>query len=66
MKANKKLFVLRKEFFTPGREMFEVNRHVNEMVYKVTQGVQLTNEQVFNKFIEYLNSIGEYRVQNLS
>lgn len=66
MKTNKKLFVLRKEFFTPGREMFEVNRYVNEMVYKVTQGVQLTNEQAFNKFIEYLNSIGESRVQNLS
>lgn len=65
MKANKKLFVLRQEFFTPGREMFEVNSYVNEMIYKATK-IPPTNEQVFNKFIEYLSSIGENRIQNLS
>lgn len=66
MKTNERLFVLRQEFFTPGREMFEVNKYVNGIIYKATQGVQLTNEQVFNKFIEYLSSIGENRIQNLS
>lgn len=66
MKTNKKLFVLRQEFFTPGKEMFEVNKYINEMVYKVNKEGELTNEQVFNKFIEYLNSIGDIRIQNLS
>ena len=65
MNTNKKLFVLRQEFFTPGREMFEVNRYVNEMIYKATK-LPLTNEQVFNKFIEYISSIGTDRLQNLS
>ena len=65
MKANERLFVLRQEFFTPGREMFEVNRFVNEMIYNATK-MPPTNEQVFNKFIEYLSSIGENRIQNLS
>lgn len=65
MKTNEKLFVLRQEFFTPGREMFEVNRYVNEMIYKAVK-IPPTNEQVFNKFIEYLSSIGENRIQNLS
>lgn len=65
MKTNERLFVLRQEFFTPGREMYEVNRYVNEMIYEATK-LSPTNEQVFNKFIEYLNSIGENRIQNLS
>ena len=65
MKTNGRLFVLRQEFFTPGREMFEVNRYVNEMIYKAVK-IPPTNEQVFDKFIEYLKSIGEDRIQNLS
>ena len=65
MNTNKKLFVLRQEFFTPGKEMFEVNRYVNEMIYKATK-LPLTNGQVFNKFIEYISSIGTDRLQNLS
>lgn len=65
MNTNKKLFVLRQEFFTPGKEMFEVNRYVNEMIYKATK-IPPTNEDVFDKFIEYLSSIGENRIQNLS
>lgn len=65
MNTNKKLFVLRQEFFTPGKEMFEVNRYVNKMIYKATK-IPPTNEDVFDKFIEYLSSIGENRIQNLS
>lgn len=65
MKTNGRLFVLRQEFFTPGREMFEVNRYVNEMIYKAVK-IPPTNEQVFDRFIEYLKSIGEDRIQNLS
>lgn len=65
MKTNGRLFVLRQEFFIPGREMFEVNRYVNEMIYKAVK-IPPTNEQVFDKFIEYLKSIGEDRIQNLS
>nr|DAX78873.1 MAG TPA: hypothetical protein [Caudoviricetes sp.] len=66
MRINERVFMLRQEFFTPGREMFEVNRFVNEIIVKAAEGKKPTNEDVLKKFIEYISSIGTDRLQNLS
>lgn len=66
MKTNERLFVLRQEFFTPGREMFEVNRYLNEIIVKAAEGKKPTNEDVLKQFIEYISSIGTDRLQSLS
>lgn len=66
-KLNAKNFKLRKEFFTPRHEMYEVNKYVNKLVINTALGIkQMSNDEVYNKFIDYLNLAGEERIQNLS